>query len=458
MGSLRTLSVREAGASNWILGCETLDRDMTDYDQYKAHLPPLGIKRLRLQGGWAKTEKEKGKYPWAWLDHIINDAVARGCEPWLQFSYGNPVYPGGGGINLAAGIPSSQEALSAWDRWVRAMVSRYKGKVKEWEIWNEPNFGDNTINKPEDVAELNIRTALIVKGVQPDAIISGLSLGHIDLGFAEAFFRRIDEQGKMDLFDCFTYHDYVYNPDSNYGHVKELQSVLRKYSSTAKLRQGENGAPSRGGSGRGALGDYNWTEVSQAKWNTRRMIGNFGHNIECSILGIIDMNYNQAGPITKLNVKGLIESDSTKRALRPKISYYAVQHVASLLNGQYKPVEMVRPTYNPSAPVPRGEIRFSKTSDRSVSVYGFRHTSGKIAFAIWMDESIPVADNNFKEVGFTFIGVTLDDPVYVDIISGNVYEIPAERIKRKGVTTTVERLPLYDAPIVVMERSLVSLK
>lgn len=41
------------------LGCEVLDRDYTDYQQYKEYLTPLGFKKIRLQAGWAKTEKEK---------------------------------------------------------------------------------------------------------------------------------------------------------------------------------------------------------------------------------------------------------------------------------------------------------------------------------------------------------------------------------------------------------------
>src|SRR3712207_3377425 len=116
IGKLKPRSTREIQASNWILGCETLDRDMTDYEQYKDYLAPLGVKRIRLQAGWAKTEKSPGVYDWTWLDLIIDDARSRGIEPWLEASYGNPIYSGGGGVNLSAGIPTSPEALAAWDR------------------------------------------------------------------------------------------------------------------------------------------------------------------------------------------------------------------------------------------------------------------------------------------------------------------------------------------------------
>ncbi|MDZ4794051.1 MAG: hypothetical protein SGI83_07215 [Bacteroidota bacterium] len=58
--------------------------------------------------------------------------------------------------------------------------------------------------------------------------------------------------------------------------------------------------------------------MTQAKWNIRMMLADLGHDIECSILGIINMNYPKTGPIRRLNVKGIIESDSTKKALLPR--------------------------------------------------------------------------------------------------------------------------------------------
>ena len=48
----------------WSIGCETLDRDYADFDQFN-------------QSGWAKTEKEKGKYDFAWLDHIVDGLIER---------------------------------------------------------------------------------------------------------------------------------------------------------------------------------------------------------------------------------------------------------------------------------------------------------------------------------------------------------------------------------------------
>jgi len=456
LGSIKPRSAMEIEASNWMIGCETLDRDFADYDQYKEYLAPLGIKLLRMQAGWAKTEKVKGVYDWAWLDHIVNDATSRGLKPWLQTSYGNPLYKGGGGANLGAGMPVSKEALDAYYKWVASIVTRFKDKVKDWEVWNEPNFGDNTINSPEMMADFNVRTAEIIKKIQPDAKVSGLALGHIGLDYAERFFKRIGKK-KMKLFDNITYHDYAYNPDANYLNVHLLRQALDKYAPGMKLRQGENGAPSEGGPGRGALSDYNWSEVSQAKWNTRRMLGNLGHDIECSVFTIIDIAYT-GGPISRLNVKGIIQSDSSKKVIRPKKAYYAVQNVASIFDNTLERLSDLHHTYNIDG-AGKDEHRYSVSTDRSFAVYGFRNNnSKKQVYAIWVDENIPTDNNQTRLKTFSFSGCEMDTPVFVDIITGGVYEIPAANWSKKGSTYTFKNIPVYDGPVLIADKSLIKIK
>lgn len=459
IGTVQPRSTNEIDSSNWLIGCETLDRDFTDYDQYKEYLVPLGIKRLRMQAGWDKTEKIKGQYDWAWLDHIIDDAHQRGLKPWLQTSYGNHNYPNGGGSNLGAGVPTSKEALEAWDRWVEALVKRYKNKVVDWEIWNEPNFGDNLENTPEKAAALNIRTIDIIKRLQPEAKVSGLGLGHIGLAYADRFFKVLADRKKINLFDNFTYHDYTYNPDSHYPKVLRLRAVLDKYAPTIPLRQGENGAPSSPGFGRGALGDYEWSEVTQAKWFTRRMLGDLGHDIETSVFGIIEMAYTN-GPINRLNYKGIIQSDSTKRAIRPKIAYYAIQNVTSIFDHSLTRIKKVEHTYNKNfVPTDNEEISYTPSTDRSLAVYAYRHkTSKKQLFAIWSDDYIPVESTKTRKLTFTFTNANIDQPVYVDILTGGVYDIPASQWKRSGNTYTFTDIPVYDSPILLADKSLVKIQ
>ena len=62
VGWLETRPAKDIKSSNWSVGCETMDRDYADWDQYKMLLGDLGVKRARFFSGWAKTEQEKGKY------------------------------------------------------------------------------------------------------------------------------------------------------------------------------------------------------------------------------------------------------------------------------------------------------------------------------------------------------------------------------------------------------------
>ena len=97
IGKIRPRHAREVRASNWSVGAETMDRDYTIYANWRKHLGPLGVKKARIQSGWAKTEQRRGEYDWEWLDEIILDMVDQGVEPWVCLCYGNPIYPGGGG-------------------------------------------------------------------------------------------------------------------------------------------------------------------------------------------------------------------------------------------------------------------------------------------------------------------------------------------------------------------------
>lgn len=140
---IKPKSALEIETSNLWIGGEVLDRDLCDYDAYKEYLGKLGAKKIRLQSGWAKTEKEIGVYDFAWLYHIVDDAISRGVQPWIQLSYGNLIYEGSGGVSLSAGLPGSEEALHAWGNYTKAIVTRYKDRVNEWEIWNEADHKTN---------------------------------------------------------------------------------------------------------------------------------------------------------------------------------------------------------------------------------------------------------------------------------------------------------------------------
>ena len=437
-GSISPRRTNEVDCSRITIGAETLDRDITVWDAYKAYLPPLGVKKMRLQGGWAKTEKQKGVYDWAWLDEIIDYASAHGIEPWLEASYGNPIYEGGGGTGLLHSMMTSEEGYAAWDRWVEALAERYKDRVTEWEIWNEPDHPLQD-NPPETVARLNIRTAEIIRRVQPEARIAGLALAsHRDTLYLDRFLKVIADEGKLGLLDWISYHAYSIRPEDVYAPdaVPALQAVIDRYDARLKLRQGENGAPSTYIPSF-ALSGYYWTEYTQAKYNLRRILGDLGRGIETSVFSIIDLYYGQGGEGT-LNTKGLVQSDTSRQAIRPKDAYYAVQNVAAIFDCGVAPAPDLRIAASPALPM---------------SVFGFRdERTGSPLVAFWLDGRAPSNDFETTPVALTLDGPGFRDPVWVDLLTGRVYDIPPARVRRAGGRTTITT-PIYDSPALIMERS-----
>lgn len=438
-GVLKPKTVHEIKSGNLTVGCEVLDRDYTDYDEYKTYLPGLGCRKIRLQAGWAKTEKVKGVYDFAWLDHIIDDATSRGLEIWLQTSYGNPIYPGGGTINLGGGMPVSDEAKAAWNNWVRAMAQRYKGKVHEWEIWNEPDLSESI--PAEAIVDMNIRTAEIIKSVDPDAKIAGFAFCVVNPRLLDECLSLVQKAGKLDLFHWISYHGYEYRPENSYKGVMAFREVLDRYAPQIILRQGENGAPSKGHMG-GALDNYDWTELSQAKWDLRRLAGDHGHNVESSVFSIIDMAYptGENKYVAKLNVKGLIESNGEKKALRTKMAYKAVQHYASMFDNFSDRVK---------------DYGFSTENAGDYAAYLYKNEDGVYSFQIWKQTEAPLNYNNVEYKTISLEGVSFENPVWIDLITGVLYEIPEKCVKQKKGVLVIKDVPVYDSPVVITDKSMI---
>ena len=312
---------REISSSAWSVGCETLDRDYGDFSIYKDYVGELGVKHARIQSGWAKCEKEKGVYQFEWLDQIVNGLVEQSIEPWMCLCYGNPLYDCE--VKLGSQIFTDEQTMSAWLKYVEATVTRYKDVIKEWEIWNEPDGGQNRGKGHEAYANLLMKTAETIRKVQPDAIIIGMSTVRVNLKYIEEILDTLKENGKLDLLNYVCYHPYYHNPDEVYDEVQSLIGLVKSFSPDLKLFQGECGCPCILEYDH-ALKYYPWTEISQAKWLMRRMAGDRVRDIRTSIFTIIDLKYPNM-----LQSFGLIRANLLHEIIYKRPSYYGVQH-----NGQ----------------------------------------------------------------------------------------------------------------------------
>jgi hypothetical protein len=373
-------------------------------------------------------------YNWEWLDEVVNDALAQGVQPWIETSYGNPIYPDGGGTGLGAGLPNSPEALTGWDKWVRALVARYKDRVHEWEVWNEPDGGHG--EKANAYAELYLRTAAIIRAEQPQARIYALALASPSkTEFAETLLKLAKERGQLDLIDAITIHGYPENPDATTG-VDRMRELAAGYSPKIVIRQGETGAPSD--KTVGALRQYSWTETTQAKWDLRRMLAHHGKDVPFNLFTLCELKYSQAR-MSGFNRKGLLRCNDDLTVIGPKQAYFAAQRVFSIFEDSL-------------ARIP--DLKFTASTDKSLAVFGYRKKdSGALVLTVWFN-GLPVSDSNeTKPVDLTFNGASFTEPVYADLLTGKVYAIPRERWSCDNGLATFRQTPIYDSPVLISERA-----
>ena len=287
IGTLPTRTTHELGASDWSVGCETLDRDYADFDSYKPYLSELGVTSARIQSGWARCEKQKGRYDFAWIDHIVDGMLEEGVQPWINLGYGNPLY--GAEKGLGSKIFTDEPTMKAWLKFVETIVARYQDKVHEWEIWNEPNLGENRTNY-DAYASLLSHTVETIRRVQPDAVIIGMGLSRMPLGYTEHVLDLLRERGQLGMIDYVSFHPYHENPDDATPGIEALARLVKSYDPDIRLFQGESGCPATLEWAH-ALRYYEWNEYSQAKWVARRMANDWMMGIRSSIFTFVDLQY-----------------------------------------------------------------------------------------------------------------------------------------------------------------------
>ncbi len=432
IGWLATKHSKEIGSSSWSVGCETLDRDYAKFSIYKNYVGELGVKHARLQSGWAKCEKEKGKYNFAWLDSCVYGLAEQSVKPWICLCYGNPLY--GSELGLGAGVAAlshSEKAMTAWLHYVNATVNRYKSVVNEWEIWNEP-YGQE-----KDYTPLLIKTAELIKKIQPEAIVLGETLwDNIEAPNVKIPFETLKSENKLRLVDYWAYHPYVNNPDDCYPALDTFIKFIKSYSSDYKVYQGEVGCPSQL-EWTHALAYYPWTEISQAKWVIRRMAGDKVRDISSSIFTIIDLRYKNM-----LQSFGLIRSNLLHDVIYKRPSYYGVQHMASFFDNSVKTI---------------GVKKYSSNSYRKMTVAGFEQNSNPIIL-VWYNDRIPDDEFKWDIVNLSVKETNFKDPVFVEMISGKVYEINSTDWQNKGEDTVFKNLPVWDSVVMITERANVQIK
>ena len=419
-GELETRPASDIKGSKWSIGCETMDRDYADWDSFKQYVGELGAKRGRLFSGWAKTEQVKGKYDFTWLDPQVREMAAMGVKPWICLSYGNPVW----GSDFRLGMRVKQvtdkpEAFEAWLRYVKACVERYKDVVDEWEIWNEP------FKQGPEYAELFYRTAKTVRSVQPEAKLFCTAITFP--ADYKCVLEKLKSENALDLGSYFIYHPYTYRPEDSYPKIAEpLRKLVKGYSPKFDILQGEVGCPSQL-EWEHAIHSVEWTEYSQAKWDLRRTIGDAVRNIPCSVFTMIDLKYT-----FMLQSFGMLRSNLLKEVVYKRPVFYAMQHVFSFFDEDVHAVG----------------IETKDVGGHKLEIARFERQSNNM-HVLWFSEKRPGDTLAYEPTTVEMKSVNIKEPVWVDLLTGKIAKIPADKVSYKNGVLTIKDLPLWDSPVMV---------
>lgn len=436
----------DVAASPFSIGFETLDRKSFDPERTYEHVARLGAKWARVHSGWCRTEIERGKFEFGWLDAVVDRLLAIGLQPWLCVGFGNRLYTPAAPFESAVGwVPTgSEEGRAGWLRYVGALAAHFRGRVRHFEVWNEPNgasFWRPGKPNPAEYVELVRLTAPAIRQAHAEARVIGGAIA----GMETKFFQACMEAGLGPLVDIISYHSYRFTPERNYeADVRQWRSLIARHRPGLALWHGEVGAASQPGGG-GGHANHPWTEARQAKWMLRRFVYDLRVGTELiSYFHTVDLvNYfTSDGPSGKTNFKGLLRgTDYT-----PKPVYFAYQCLCALFDRQTAradlSIEFQPPVGGAALPV------------ADVVSAGFVR-QGKAFWAYWLPPGpeMEQPDRQVDVVVESRAGAELVEPVLVDPLTATVYRLEAAR--HDGARWRFANLPLADHPLLVADRSAV---
>lgn len=435
LGELKVVPSNLDAKSFWSVGSETLDRDYADFEKYKNLMKDTGVGYARLQSGWAKTEKKKGKYDFTWIDAHVDGLIEQGINPWMCLCYGNPIYSEQSGNNLGAKLFTDGPVMDAWLRYVKACVKRYKDKVTMWEIWNEPDGRHRELY--DRYANLVVRTAKVIRKVDPDAKIAIFGACTPDREYIRQAMELIDKADGLKYVDYITYHAYWPLPEEIIPHVEKLREDVYAYDPSIGLLQGETGCPGQLEHGH-AMKNIEWTEYSQVKWDLRQALTHFGLGIPYSFFTMVDLNYGWM-----LQSYGLVRMNSAKEPVYKRPKYYAVQHVTNIFTPDMKATD---------------QVKVIGLDGLKLSSYGLQKDGKNVGCMLWISSSRPTSSLDRVQTDIDVAGMQFEDPVYVDVLTGLVHDIKDLIEKKEGDSVTFKDLPIWDCPVVILEKSAVNYK
>ncbi len=166
-------------------------------------------------GDFVDRRQDPPRSAWDKYDHIVDLAEAYNIQIIARLS-NPPVWSRAAGD--AAGPFAPPDDLNTYGDYVEAVVRRYQGRIRYYQIWNEPNIFPEWGEQPVDAteyAELLTEGYTRAKAVDPEVvIIAGALAATIELdryphGLVDALFlQQLYDAGAAPYFDVLSMQGY----------------------------------------------------------------------------------------------------------------------------------------------------------------------------------------------------------------------------------------------------------
>ncbi len=163
-----------------------LETDTANIDRSLDMIKVGGFGFIRQIFPWEAIEPERGQYDWAKFDQIVEKAAARNIQIiarldrppyWARAKeYDRLKSSRPDAFNSLTGPPENYDDFAAF---VGQFASRYKNRLRFYQIWNEPNlaaeWNDRRVN-PAEYTDLLKQAYTRLKEVNPNALVLAASL------------------------------------------------------------------------------------------------------------------------------------------------------------------------------------------------------------------------------------------------------------------------------------------
>ncbi|WP_245470761.1 endo-1,4-beta-xylanase [Bradyrhizobium guangzhouense] len=197
----------------------------------KRSWPDLEFGGVRLWGAiwWAKMNPAPGVYDWKRFDDILDIAARHHVDVTFNLAY-TPRWAAAvkdAPPSWTPGASSPPVDLSIWEEWVRAVVTRAAGRIRYWEVWNEPEDPDFYSGDVPTMVAMQRGAYEVIKAIDPSLMVLTPSSNGTPQGYRwqKAFLA----QGGGQFADIFAFHGYMNEPEAIIGTIGRFRRMLEQH-------------------------------------------------------------------------------------------------------------------------------------------------------------------------------------------------------------------------------------